>query len=56
MVTVVGDSVEDTATYACDDGFEVVGDSVTMCTQIDTDSAAFSPAPPICRRKFMHEL
>ena len=51
MVTFTGNSINDTATYSCNMGFELVGTSTVTCTQVDVNSAAFSPVPPVCRRK-----
>ena len=52
MVTFSGNSVDDNATYSCNMGFELVSSSTTMCTQVDANSAEFSPTPPVCRRKY----
>ena len=52
MVTSTGASVGDTATYTCNLGFELIGDATTTCTQVDANSAAFVPQPPVCRREF----
>ena len=52
MVTFSGNSVDDNATYSCNMGFDLVGSSTAMCTQVDANSAEFSPAPPVCRRKY----
>ena len=38
----------DTATYACDSGFELVGADTLTCG----DDGQWSPAPPICRGDF----
>ena len=51
MVTFTGNSVGDTATYTCNSGFELIGSMTTTCTLVDVDFAAFSPAPPVCRRE-----
>ena len=52
MRTFTGNSVGDTATYTCNSSFELIGDPVTTCTQVDDDSAAFPSAPPpSCRRE-----
>ena len=51
MVTFIGNSVGDTATYTCNAGFELVGTATTTCTQVDVNSAVFSPEPPVCRRE-----
>ena len=51
MVTFSGNSVDNNATYSCNMGFELVGSSTAMCTQVDTNSVEFSPVPPVCRRK-----
>ena len=50
-VTFTGNSVDDTATYTCDSGFELIGGATTTCTQVDVNSATFQPAPPSCRRE-----
>ena len=52
MVTFTGNSINDTATYSCNMGFELVSSSTAMCTQVDANSAEFSPAPLVCRRKY----
>ena len=52
MVTFTGNSVGDTATYACDPGFELIGPATATCTAVDANSAAFSPPPPVCRREY----
>ena len=53
MRTFDGNSVGDTATYSCDTGFELIGDSTTMCTQIDANFAEFPAVPPPeCRREY----
>ena len=52
MRTFTGNSVRDTATYTCNSGFELIGDPVTTCTQVNDESAAFpSVPPPGCRRE-----
>ena len=51
MVTFTGNSVGDTATYTCNAGFELVGSATTTCTQVDVNTAAFSPEPPVCSRE-----
>ena len=54
-VASTGNSVGDTATYTCNTGFELIGQTVVTCTQAtDGNSASFSPAEPICLRKFHH--
>ena len=50
-VTSTGNSVGDTATYTCNTGFELIGSRVATCRQAG-NSASFSPAPPVCRRKY----
>ena len=53
MRTFSGNSVGDTATYSCNTGFELIGDSTTMCTQIEANSAEFPVVPPPeCRREY----
>ena len=56
MVTLTGNSVNDTATYSCDMGFELVGGATATCTQMDVNNAAFSPGPPMCRRKLLQYI
>ena len=51
MVTFTGNSINDTATYSCNMGFELVGSASATCTQVDVNTAAFSPVAPVCRRK-----
>ena len=52
VVMFTGNSVGNTATYTCNTGFELIGTATTTCTQVDVNSAAFSPAPPVCRREY----
>ena len=48
MVTVMGTSVGDTASYTCnDDGIELIGSMSVTCTSDGT----WSDEPPMCRRK-----
>ena len=47
MVTVMGTSVGDTASYTCNDGFELIGSMSVTCTSDGT----WSDEPPMCRRK-----
>ena len=49
--TFTGNTVGDTATYTCDSGFELIGNASVTCTQVDVNSAAFTPAAPVCRRE-----
>ena len=51
MVIFTGNFVGDTATYTCNSGFELIGDEMTTCTQVDANSATFQPAAPVCRRE-----
>ena len=47
MVTFTGNSVGDIATYTCNVGFELIGDTTTICTAAaDGNSAAFPAVPP----------
>ena len=52
VVTINGNSIGDTATYACDPGFEIIGTETVTCTQVDMDTAEFLPEPPVCRREY----
>ena len=52
MVTFTGNSVGDTATYTCNSGFELIGSATVTCIQVNGNSAAFSPVPPVCRREY----
>ena len=49
-VVQTGRQVGDTATYMCDPGYELVGDEVRTCQQIDIDTTAFDGEQPVCRR------
>ena len=53
MVAFNGNSVNDTATYSCGMGFELVGSATVTCTQVNVSSSTFSPVPPVCRRKWI---
>ena len=54
MRTFTGNSVGDTATYTCNEGFELVGNPVTTCTDADDGNSASYPAvpPPLCHREY----
>ena len=52
-VTFSGNSVGDTATYTCIPGFELIGNASATCMQVDMNIAAFAPAAPVCRRKYV---
>ena len=52
MMSLTGFSIGDTATYTCDSGFELIGDAMTTCTQVDVNLAVFQPAPPTCSREY----
>ena len=47
MVNVTGTSVGDTATYTCNDGFELVGAMTVTCES----DGEWSDDPLLCRRK-----
>ncbi len=51
-VTFTGNLVGDVATYTCDLGFELFGDTTVTCTLMHMYSAEFQPAPPSCRREY----
>jgi len=51
MTSFTGNSVNDTATYTCNSGFELIGDATTTCTQVDANFAVFSPQVQFCRRE-----
>ena len=51
MITFTGNSINDTATYSCNSGFELIGDATRTCTQVDVNFAIFSPQAPFCRRE-----
>lgn len=54
-VTFTGNSVGDTATYACNTGFELIGDTEATCNQAtDGSSSSFEPAAPSCRCKLIY--
>ena len=44
MVTMTGNSEDDTATYSCDDGYGLVGVDMVTCE----DDGQWSDPPPIC--------
>ena len=54
MVTFTGNSVNDTATYTCNSGFELCGDPTTTCTAaLDWNFASFPAVPPPeCKREY----
>ena len=56
MVTFNGTLVGDMANYTCDLGFELIGNTTTICTAVDMDSAEFQPATPFCRRESIVKL
>ena len=54
MVVVTGNSIGDTATYTCDSGYELIGDSVRTCAKLPTDPSMpdFQPEEPFCHREY----
>ncbi len=56
MKTFTGNSIDDTAIYTCDLGFELIGITTTSCTEVDVDTAEFTPDPPVCRREYAYCL
>ena len=52
MMTFTGNSVGDTATYNCNLGFELIGNTFITCTQVDMNIATFASAAPVCRREY----
>ena len=46
MVTISGNSDGDTATYTCDQGYELVGAETLTCQSI---GAQWSDPPPVCQ-------
>ncbi len=51
IVTFNGNSTGDMAAYACNSGFELIGNATTTCTLVDMDRAEFQPVQPSCRRE-----
>ena len=49
-VSQTGRQLGDIATYICNPGYELVGDTTRRCEQVDVDTAAFSGTEPECRR------
>ena len=49
IVTFTNNSVNGTATYSCNSGFELIGEATTTCTVMNMNSATFQPVPPSCR-------
>jgi len=49
MVTWTGLTLGDTATYTCDDGFELNGAETRTCQSDET----WSDVPPTCERKYL---
>jgi hypothetical protein len=47
-VTVSGQRIGDTATYTCDDGFELTGSGDRSCGQLTPDTNDWSPPEPAC--------
>ena len=52
MRTFTRNSFDDTVTYTCIMGFELIGNVSIMCAQVDVNSEAFSPAAPVCRHEY----
>ena len=52
MRTFTGNSVGDTATYTCDSGFELIGGATATCTEVDVNTAEFTPVPPVCSSEY----
>ena len=56
-VTFTGNFVGDNATYACDTGFELVGDAITQCIlEVGNATAYFMPAAPLCHRELRMDI
>ena len=52
-VSFSGNGIGDTATFTCNERYELVGEATTSCTAADDgESATFQPAPPIRQRMF----
>ena len=54
MVTFTGNSANDTATYTCNVGFELIGGPTTTCAAASNGNSAAFPAvpPPMCSREY----
>ena len=52
LVTVAGNSVGDTATYTCSDGYVLVGETMLAC-QMGGD---WSNKPPFCRGMYRKHI
>ena len=54
IITFTGNSVGDTATYICDQGFELIGISIITCTVAADGNSAIFPtvSQPECRREY----
>ena len=50
-MTTSGLSISSTATYVCNNGFDLDGDAMATCIAIDENSAAFMPLAPTCIRE-----
>ena len=53
-MTYDGIEIGSTATYTCDSGFELVGETTATCTETgDGNSGSFQPDPPTCQRMYI---
>ena len=55
-VSLSGNSVDDVATYVCDHGFELVGQSTRTCQQLNAQTADWSGEEPVCRCTYAFSL
>ena len=44
-VTFTGSTIGDTATYSCNNGFELVGNALTTCVELNQNSSLFFSSP-----------
>ena len=53
-VVVTGNATGDTATFSCDEGFQLIGSDTATCTQVSDGCLLSLPLVQdrICRRKF----
>ena len=52
-VSLSGVTIDSTATYQCDPGFNLVGPSIRTCMQISPDTADWDQEAPVCERMFL---
>lgn len=49
-------SIGDAVAYTCNNGFEIAGSALAICTELSSTAAELQPGPPTCDRKSINLL